>query len=1275
LGTFLFVLFCTASYGASYYVSSINGNDNNAGTSSSAPWKSIERLKRVLSSLQVGDKVYLEKGSEWDNVSLRLSNLTGTSLNPIVFTTYGTGSQPRIKGSKVISSFTQNGNIWRKVDNSLPDYKATSRRVIPFVYINNKRYEVSRYPNTGYLTAKTIRGVKNYFDATNETWAADYWKNALAVVKSVNWIWDTRRITSNTSSRLYFDEIGNDYEKNSSPFLIRNHVRACDLNGEWAQQNDTLWICYTGDINQQKVEFPAIDTMIRIINCKYVRFSGISIERANMFTLHCKGSIITLENCNFSDSGGGLILATDNSSVNITGNTFKYGRRGGIYLENSHGTISKNKFKQFAFAGADNTERTYGASVANWYCDAKTIVSQNVFDSVNIAYNGHWSNADNYFTKNLITNYAMTIHDCGAVYIGSDWTDYKKYVTRNIIDYAVDDFSHGIYIDYNTHNVIADSNSISRSNSAIFVHVSEGNSIKYNNIVDPSIIMVDPWNSAVRFDEYDYNHGNTQVSPIKNNELLHNNIVLGTGTNESAVMYFNVTNCGSNKIDYNNYFDPFSSDPNIINNGKDYSSYWMYSLDEWKSFSGLDQNSTFNKTNWFYKSDLNIPKEKFVLLLTNPSDEEITYDLRYKAAEYIDINGNHYTRSIKIPAYYSVILFYYRAVEITNDAPVIGNQVFQIKQFSYAGGQVGKVIASDTDTDQKLTFSIISGNESNLFRIDPATGSIYFTSLPVDFSELRTYSIEVKVTDNGDPVLSSSATMTIDIIPENNAPVIGNQVFQVKQLNFSGNQIGKVLASDPDTDQDLTFSIISGNESDLFRIDPASGYLYFTNLPIDYSTTRTYIINVKVTDSGNPGLSNQAAITIVIIPDLDIIYIDPTQSNNSIEDGSILHPYNSWLDISFKEGSTYLQKAGTTQNLSNFDITANSVILGRYGEGLNPNLIFSTTDFGIRIFNNKNIEIKGVNFEAPNAVTCIYILGAESSNIEVTDCGFKNALSGIRADGDSISISYSDFSVKNTAIISYASSTRLFYNLFKDNLIGVEYMKTESTNDLFNNVFYGNATSVFSKSNNFILYNNIFYLYKQGDQAINAQLLPESSGNNLFYPDYIGFIMVSGVAITDLNQYKKLYHLESNSLSKDPLFKDPENNDFSVQEESPAIDAGKSVGLAYDYDGNSVPSGNSPDIGLHEIAKPLPDLPQFELYPNPSKGIVNILINNGEFNGGTLSLMSIDGVLINKFILPAGNQHTIDVRKSTGQQLASGTYMFIIETIGLKPFSQKIIIF
>jgi hypothetical protein len=53
-----------------YYISSKNGNDNNVGTSSGAPWKTIGKLNQVLPSLRAGDVVYFERGSEWDNVSL-----------------------------------------------------------------------------------------------------------------------------------------------------------------------------------------------------------------------------------------------------------------------------------------------------------------------------------------------------------------------------------------------------------------------------------------------------------------------------------------------------------------------------------------------------------------------------------------------------------------------------------------------------------------------------------------------------------------------------------------------------------------------------------------------------------------------------------------------------------------------------------------------------------------------------------------------------------------------------------------------------------------------------------------------------------------------------------------------------------------------------------------------------------------------------------------------------------------------------------------------------
>jgi len=56
----------------------------------------------------------------------------------------------------------------------------------------------------------------------------------------------------------------------------------------------------------------------------------------------------------------------------------------------------------------------------------------------------------------------------------------------------------------------------------------------------------------------------------------------------------------------------------------------------------------------------------------------------------------------------------------------------------------------------------------------------------------------------------------------------------------------------------------------------------------------------------------------------------------------------------------------------------------------------------------------------------------------------------------------------------------------------------------------------------------------------------------------------------------------SHSVESDPLFVDPVNNNFHLQSNSPAIDAGTDVGLTQDFEGNPVPQGLGVDIGAYE---------------------------------------------------------------------------------------------
>src|SRR5512145_167115 len=74
-----------AAAGNQYYFSSKRGNDNNTGTSSSAPWKSINKLNSLIPGLLPGDVVYFERGSEWDNAAVNIQNVSGTASNPILF--------------------------------------------------------------------------------------------------------------------------------------------------------------------------------------------------------------------------------------------------------------------------------------------------------------------------------------------------------------------------------------------------------------------------------------------------------------------------------------------------------------------------------------------------------------------------------------------------------------------------------------------------------------------------------------------------------------------------------------------------------------------------------------------------------------------------------------------------------------------------------------------------------------------------------------------------------------------------------------------------------------------------------------------------------------------------------------------------------------------------------------------------------------------------------------------------------------------------------------
>lgn len=78
-----------------YYVSSTQGNDNNAGTSPAEAWASLQKISN--NKFIKGDSILFKSGDEF--IGQLAVPSSGSATDPIVFSKYGEGSKPIINGS------------------------------------------------------------------------------------------------------------------------------------------------------------------------------------------------------------------------------------------------------------------------------------------------------------------------------------------------------------------------------------------------------------------------------------------------------------------------------------------------------------------------------------------------------------------------------------------------------------------------------------------------------------------------------------------------------------------------------------------------------------------------------------------------------------------------------------------------------------------------------------------------------------------------------------------------------------------------------------------------------------------------------------------------------------------------------------------------------------------------------------------------------------------------------------------------------------------------
>jgi chitodextrinase len=661
-----------SAYAVRNFYFSTNGNDSNSGTSPDQAWKSVSKLNSIISSLQPGDNILFERGGIWSEAEIELSNISGTASNPVIFSAYGSGASPVITGGKILTGgFAQNGNIW--IHNSV-GYKKTGYIMNNAgLLINNRFNRVAIHPNNDYYTTNS-KGNNTLSDGS-QNWTDNELVGGQVAVKAVNWAWSVGKISSNTSGSVNFSKLEYDLGKDQTFYFLQNVDKGLDQSGEWVYNNSSLKVYYTGNLNTQKVEFPVVDTLLQMKNASNIVFDGLEIRGANGILIDIQGGEnIRFDNCSFRIAGTGIDI-NNTQKIFFTNSHFEYFHTNGITADGvGPMNIHDNSFRHMhAIKGMNNDYDDWSSSIAIEHNSGEVSVKYNTFDTVMIAFQTHWANADWYFERNVISDYSYILGDNAAVYCGGDWrTDLNKVIRKNIFKDAQHDmeatvgnhvgtFGHGVYWDYNSNGILVDSNTFINSNAAIYSNRNKMNKAIANKIVNSAKDLDDIWCNAVYLDNLIDGTDN-----IAHHTFTNNIFVMGSDPKERAFGYHSNPskdfNWGSLTINNNIYQNPFGGNK-IHREISDYSEKVSYTIAEACQERQFDCNSLLNPLKHTFADVSGISKEEFVRVAYNPSKKPSTIVLGHT---YLDIDGNIVAGTIALEPYETRVLFFY-SEEVIND--------------------------------------------------------------------------------------------------------------------------------------------------------------------------------------------------------------------------------------------------------------------------------------------------------------------------------------------------------------------------------------------------------------------------------------------------------------------------------------------------------------------------------------------------------------------------------------------------------------------------------
>ncbi|ASO07436.1 cadherin domain-containing protein [Arenibacter algicola] len=207
-----------------------------------------------------------------------------------------------------------------------------------------------------------------------------------------------------------------------------------------------------------------------------------------------------------------------------------------------------------------------------------------------------------------------------------------------------------------------------------------------------------------------------------------------------------------------------------------------------------------------------------------------------------------------------------------------------IVENSAIGTIIGNFSAVDPDNGDTDTYDLVTGTgntDNGSFTIDNS-GNLLLAMVP-NYELQSTFYIRVRVTDSGD--LTYEKQFAIIIVDANDVPTnIELDHTNIVENSPVGTSIGTFTATDEDTGNTFTYSLVAGDGSN--DVDNTSFTIDGSDLEVavvpDYEQKSSYSIYVNVNDGAN---EYQKAFTITI-NDINEAPTDIDLSSNSVEENS-----------------------------------------------------------------------------------------------------------------------------------------------------------------------------------------------------------------------------------------------------------------------------------------------------------------------------------------------------------------------------------------------------